>query len=107
MRSRRGWDFAVVYGVTAALAALISLPVLVVALGSVLDTSFLGLSSEQWAGETGNVFTLRWFRYVLELYGGQMWFSAQLSLGSSRCSFCRRLECLAFEPPFFPGCNPT
>lgn len=76
----RRLEFLAVYGVTVALGALILMPFLVVVAGSVLDTSFLGLSSEQWVPGERGIVTLKWFRYVLALYGGTMLFSLRLAL---------------------------
>ena len=74
------FDFMFVYGVTVALAVALILPVVVVAAGSVLNTSFLGLSSETWAPASASLFTARWFRYVIDLYGTSMVFSVKLAL---------------------------
>lgn len=76
---RRRADFYFVYGLAFGLAALILLPVVVVVAGSFLDTSFLGLSSEQWVEGERSLVTLKWFRYVLDLYGGTMVFSLRLA----------------------------
>ncbi|HVT58211.1 MAG TPA: ABC transporter permease subunit [Thermoanaerobaculia bacterium] len=68
------------YGVTAALAIVVVLPVAVVVAGSCLDTSFLGLSSEQWVSGGRDRVSFKWFLYVIELYGGTMLFSLRLAL---------------------------
>ncbi|HVT15329.1 MAG TPA: ABC transporter permease subunit [Thermoanaerobaculia bacterium] len=77
---RRLLDGVFVYGVTGGLALVVGLPVAVVVLGSCLDTSWLGLSSEQWVGGGKALLDLRWFRYVSELYGANMLFSLRLAL---------------------------
>ncbi len=58
-------------------------PVIVVVLGSFLNTSFLGLSSEQWVGDgtdANALITFQWFSYVLKLYQPQLLFSFQLAV---------------------------
>jgi putative spermidine/putrescine transport system permease protein len=69
-----------VYGVTAFLLLVIVLPIVVIVLGACLNTPFLGAASEQWIQSTDQLFTGRWFAYVLELYGDSMLFSVKLAL---------------------------
>lgn len=68
------------YGITLGLLLVVVSPVLVVVLGSFLNTSFLGLSSEQWVDKGEGLVTFRWFEYVLNLYGGNIGFSLKLAV---------------------------
>jgi len=80
MLNRFSWDRAFLQLITGALALFILLPLFVVLLGAFLSPAFLGVSSEQWvAGEEGFI-TLKWFGYVLDLYGHTMLFSLRLAL---------------------------
>jgi len=66
--------------VTAALLAAIVAPVLVLVVGSVLDTRLMGVSSEQWVPGSGGAVTLKWFAYVLRLYAPMLLFSLRLAV---------------------------
>jgi putative spermidine/putrescine transport system permease protein len=66
--------------VTAVLLLVIVAPVVVLLLGSVLDTRLLGASSEQWVRGSGGAATLKWFGYVLDLYAPMLLFSARLAV---------------------------
>ena len=85
-RRRDGWFWLLAAG-TAVLLVSVSAPFVVVVLGSVLNTSFLGLSTEQWAGETGaSAFSFHWFGYVWGLYHESLGFSLRLaSLSTVAC----------------------
>lgn len=72
-------DFLFIYGLSFALAVVIVAPLAVSVAGAFFDTSFLGLSSEQWVEGGRSAVTLKWFRYVFDLYGGNMLFSLKLA----------------------------
>jgi putative spermidine/putrescine transport system permease protein len=58
-----------------------------------LNTSFLGLSTEQWAGQSGaSIVSFHWFGYVWELYRGSLFFSLRLA-------FLSTLLCLLIGVP--------
>lgn len=66
----------------AVLAAIVLLPVLVVVLGAIVPAARLGMSSEQWvAGEEGFL-SLKYFAYVIDLYGEALVYSLVLALTS-------------------------
>lgn len=67
-------------GVTLALLAFIVTPVLVVVAGSFLDTSWMGMSSEQWVGSSDSIVSFQRFVYVYETYGPMIFFSLRLAL---------------------------
>ncbi|MBE7210645.1 MAG: ABC transporter permease subunit [Gluconacetobacter diazotrophicus] len=93
MRRRGGGGFWLLAAGTALLLVCVSAPFAVVVAGSVLNTSFLGLSTEQWAGETGtSVFSLHWFGYVWGLYHEALAFSLRLAVLST-------LACLLLGVP--------
>lgn len=81
-RRRRPW---LLLAVTSLLLFIVLAPVLVVVAGSVLNTSFMGLSSEQWVGDGSDahaLFTTKWFGYVFETYRPQLVMSLQLAFAS-------------------------
>jgi putative spermidine/putrescine transport system permease protein len=63
----------------AALAAAVLLPVAVVVLGAFVPAARLGLSSEQWVAGQEGWLSLKYFAYVLDLYGGALGFSLLLA----------------------------
>ncbi|MBS0657279.1 MAG: ABC transporter permease subunit [Verrucomicrobia bacterium] len=80
--ARRPW---LLLALTGLLLVLIVTPVLVVTAGSVLNTSFLGLASEQWVGDGRDaeaLFTTKWFGYVLSTYQPQLLMSVRLAVAS-------------------------
>lgn len=71
--------------VTLLLLLLVLTPVLVVVAGSVLNTSFMGLASEQWVGDGSDadaLFSFKWFGYVYQTYRPQLWMSVRLAFAS-------------------------
>jgi putative spermidine/putrescine transport system permease protein len=66
--------------VTGALLVVIVAPVVVLLLGSVLDTRLMGVSSEQWVKGSGGLVTFKWFAYVLRLYTPMILFSLRLAI---------------------------
>ena len=81
---RRGWGFWGLQAYTWLLLALVISPFVVITLGSVLNTSLLGISTEQWSGETGaSSITFHWFSYVWDLYQDSLFFSIKLATLSS------------------------
>lgn len=79
-KKRLSFDFVFIYAVTMLLIVAILSPVVIILLGSCLNTSFLGLSSEQWVSGTQGIFTLKWYAYVFKLYGESMAFSLKIAL---------------------------
>jgi putative spermidine/putrescine transport system permease protein len=77
MPRKAGFIFCL--GVTAALMALILLPLLVVALGSCVNVSLLGLSSDLWSGNRHELLDFSAFGYLLEHYGDWVLFSLELA----------------------------
>jgi len=63
----------------AVLAAVVLLPVVVVVLGAFVPAARLGLSSEQWVTGQEGWLSLKYFAYVLDLYGGALRFSLLLA----------------------------
>lgn len=64
----------------ALLAAGVLLPVVVVVLGAFVPAARLGLASEQWVpGEESGWASLKYFRYVADLYGPALGFSLLLA----------------------------
>jgi len=60
---------------------ILAAPFAVIAAASILNTSFLGISTEQWSGESGSGwFTFHWFGYVWDLYRESLGFSIKLAL---------------------------
>lgn len=78
-RARRR-EFWALLGVTLALLVVVLAPFVVVVLGSFLNASLLGVSTEQWAAGSESFVTLKWFRYVFDLYGSSLFFSVKLAL---------------------------
>ncbi len=78
MSGRAGFLFC--HGVTMVLMAMIVLPLLVVALGSCLNASLLGLSTDLWSGGRHDLFDFSAFGYILENYGDWVLFSLGLAL---------------------------
>jgi len=78
-KNRFSSDFFFIYAVTFLLALAILLPILVILFGSCVNTSFLGISSEQWVGGGDGFITMKWYRYVLGLYGSSMLFSLKIA----------------------------
>ncbi len=80
---RRPW---LLYAISAVLVLMVLSPIATVFAGSFLNTAFLGLSSEQWVRESGNdttnIFTFKWFGYVLQLYRPQLVFGVQLAIAN-------------------------
>ncbi len=78
MPRKAGFIFC--YGVTLLLMAMILLPLVVVALGSCINASFLGLSTDLWSGSRHDLLDFSAFRYILENYGDWALFSLELAL---------------------------
>jgi putative spermidine/putrescine transport system permease protein len=95
-------------------------PFLVIAVGSVLNSSFLGVSTEQWSGASEGFFSFHWFGYVWGLYGEALLFSVKLAclsvvlclvigvpagfaLSCRRFAGSRVLETLVLLPVSLPG----
>lgn len=76
----RNWEFSALLCVTLTLLIIVLAPFAVVVLGAFLNTSLLGLSTEQWARGGDSLITLKWFRYVFELYGSSLFFSVKLAV---------------------------
>ena len=84
MYHTRGLSFWLLAVLTLALLVVVLAPFAVVVAGSELNTSFLGMSSEQWAGASGaSPVSFHWFGYVWELYHGSFYFSLRLGLLST------------------------
>lgn len=66
--------------VTIALMAVVLLPLIVVVLGSFLNASLLGLSSDLWSGSRHDILDFSAFGYLLENYGDWACFSLVLAL---------------------------
>ncbi|MBV9079949.1 MAG: hypothetical protein JO102_02385, partial [Elusimicrobia bacterium] len=77
---RPSLDFILVYAITLFLAVIVVLPVIVVVLGSCLNTSFLGISSEQWVAGSSGLLTFKWYGYVWGLYRTSMAFSLEIAI---------------------------
>ena len=106
---------------TMLLLTVVLAPFAVVVAGSVFNTSFLGLSTEQWAGQSGSSpLSFHWFGYVWGLYHASLAFSLRLALlstlfclligvpggyGLARTAFPgkRLLEALVMLPLALPG----
>lgn len=73
-------DFLIIHGLSIILAAIVLSPLVVSVVGAFFDTTFLGLSSEQWVPGERSFFTMKWFGYVCDLYGGTMLFSLRLAV---------------------------
>lgn len=61
------------------LAAGVLLPVAVVVLGAFVPAARLGMASEAWVGGEEAGLSLKWFGYVLDLYGRSLLFSVALA----------------------------
>ncbi len=74
--------FLPLYAFTLVLWLIVMSPFAVVVLGAFLQTTFLGLSTEQWArgGDGESLFSVKWFGYVWGLYRGTLLFSVKLAL---------------------------
>lgn len=72
-----------------------------VVLGSFVNTSYLGISSEQWVSGSEGLISFKWFGYVFDLYGSHMLFSLRLALLSV-------ILCLAIGVPggYVLACRP-
>lgn len=69
---------------TLVLQAVVLAPFGVIVAGALLNTNFLGMSTERWAGDAGaSIISVHWFRYVWDLYHGSLGFSVQLALLST------------------------
>jgi putative spermidine/putrescine transport system permease protein len=77
--ARRG-GFVFCYTVTLLLTAMVLLPLVVVVLGSFLNVSMLGLSTDQWSGNREEIFDVQAFGYIFEHYGEWALFSIVLAL---------------------------
>jgi putative spermidine/putrescine transport system permease protein len=77
----RSAGFFFCLAVTCALMAVILLPLIVVVLGSFVNASLLGLSSDLWSGGRQDIFDFSAFAYLMENYGQWMIFSLELALG--------------------------
>jgi putative spermidine/putrescine transport system permease protein len=80
-RTASFWLLAIL---TLALLLIVLSPFVLVVVGAVVNTSFLGISTEQWAGAAGGArYSFHWFGYVWELYQGSFYFSLKLALLST------------------------
>jgi putative spermidine/putrescine transport system permease protein len=66
------------------LLVVVVAPLVVVMIGSVVDTSLLGLTSESWQEDAS---PLSWFSYVYDLYGDHLLRSAGLAVVVVACAF--------------------
>jgi putative spermidine/putrescine transport system permease protein len=81
---KRTASFWLLAALTLLLLLIVLSPFALVVAGAVLNTSFLGMSTEQWASNAGRaLFSFHWFGYVWELYHGSFYFSLRLSLLST------------------------
>ena len=93
MKSRRPLSFWILSAMTLLLVVVVISPFAVVVAGAVLNSSFLGVSTEQWSGgSTETLFSFRWFGYVWDLYHDSFYFSVKLAILST-------LLCLAIGVP--------
>ena len=106
-RRAQGGIFWLLAICTLMMLATILAPFAVVVAGSVLNTSFLGMSTEQWAGGAGkSLLSFHWFGYVWNLYHASFGFSVRLALLSTL--FCLLLGVpggYALAQGDFPGCR--
>ena len=83
MRRRRGLPAALGAAYCWLLAAAVLLPVAVVVAGAFVPAARLGMSlggaSEGWVGGAEAGVSLKWFAYVLDLYGGALAYSVALA----------------------------
>jgi putative spermidine/putrescine transport system permease protein len=83
-RRAKGGVFWLLASGTVMLLAIVLAPFAVVVAGSVLNTNFLGMSTEQWAGGAGtSLLSSHWFGYVWDLYHASLAFSVRLALLST------------------------
>lgn len=73
-------SFVLSMALTLLLLAFILMPVLLVLAGSFLDTSWMGMSSEQWVETSGSIVSFESFAYVWGLYSSMIGFSLKLAL---------------------------
>lgn len=79
MARRRSWLRRAGLAYCAVLALLVLLPVVVVVLGAFVPAARLGLTSEGWVEGREGWLSLKWFAYVLDLYGGSLLYSLLLA----------------------------
>lgn len=77
MVKRSGFLFC--YAVTISMLVMILLPLVVVVLGSCVNASLIGLSTDLWSGKSHEVFDFSAFGYILESYGDWALFSLELA----------------------------
>ena len=117
----RNTSFWLLALLTLVVLLIVLAPFAVVIAGAVLNTSFLGISTEQWAGDKGtSLFSFHWFAYVWGLYHSSFYFSLKLALLSvvlcllvgvpggyvlaqSRLPGRRLIEALVMLPLALPG----
>lgn len=75
-----GWGERLGLAYCLLLALAVLLPVVVVVLGAFVPAARLGLSSEQWVEGSEGWVSLKYFRYVLDLYSEPLLFSAGLAV---------------------------
>jgi putative spermidine/putrescine transport system permease protein len=73
--------FVLCLTLTLLLIAVILLPLLVVVLGSCVNASLLGLSSDLWSGSRHDIFDFSAYSYLFQNYGDWALFSLELALG--------------------------
>jgi putative spermidine/putrescine transport system permease protein len=78
MPKKAGFIFCLV--VTVALMAMILLPLVVVVLGSCINASLLGLSTDLWSGSRHDIFDFSAFGYIFENYSDWALFSLELAI---------------------------
>ena len=76
----RKTGFIFCYAVTLALVGLILLPLAVVVLGSCINASLLGLTTDLWSGSHGDILDFSAYGYILGNYGDWALFSLELAL---------------------------
>ena len=72
--------FSFCLAVTIALMTMILLPLIVVVLGSFINASLLGLSTDLWSGGRHNIFDFSAFSYIFENYSDWAIFSLELAI---------------------------
>ncbi|MDB6138024.1 MAG: binding--dependent transport system inner rane component family protein, partial [Verrucomicrobiaceae bacterium] len=83
-RQARPASFWLLAVLTLVLLAVVLLPFAVVIAGAVLNTSFLGISTEPWAGDAGaSIISFHWFGYVWDLYHNSFYFSLRVAVLST------------------------
>jgi putative spermidine/putrescine transport system permease protein len=78
MPSKAGFAFCM--AVTIALMAMILLPLIVVVLGSCINASLIGLSTDLWSGGQHDIFDFSAFGYIFENYRDWAFFSLELAI---------------------------